>query len=301
MPITLPVLSRREFLTAVALTGTAAGLPRGLWGADSACDPNRFALLSDTHVAADPKTAARGVTMFENLQTVVREILATQPLPAAVLINGDCAYLKGTSEDYATLLDALQPLRERGLPVHLVMGNHDHRERFREAFGEAARKASQLEEKHVLVLPTPHANWFVLDSLDQTDKTPGVLGSHQLEWLADALDRAADKPALVMVHHNPDSRPVISGLVDTSPLFDLLLPRRHVKAWFYGHTHVWAVSQRDGMHLVNLPPTAYVFSPVQPSGWVDARLNATGMTLELRSVDPQHARHGERVELAWRS
>jgi len=158
-----------------------------------------------------------------------------------------------------------------------------------------------LEEKHVLVIPTPHANWFVLDSLDQTNKTAGVLGSDQLKWLADALDRAADKPALVIIHHNPDHRPIISGLVDTSPLFDLLLPRRQVKVWFYGHTHTWAAGQRDEMHLVNLPPTAYVFSPVQPSGWVDARLNATGMTLELRSVDPQHARHGERVELPWRS
>jgi 3',5'-cyclic AMP phosphodiesterase CpdA len=300
MPFTLPAISRREFLAAT-VAASAACLPRGLRGADSACDPNRFALLSDTHIAGDPKTAARGVTMYDNLQAVARDVLAAQPAPAGVAINGDCAYLKGTSEDYATLLAGIQGLRQGGLPVHLAMGNHDHRERFREAFGEAARQASQLDEKHVLVLSAPHANWFVLDSLDQTDKTAGKLGEQQLKWLVEALDRAADKPALVILHHNPDQRPVVSGLTDTAALLDVLLPRRQVKAWFYGHSHAWSVSERDGMHLVNLPPTAYVFAPSQPSGWVDARLNAGGMTLELRCVDPQHARHGQRVDLAWRS
>jgi 3',5'-cyclic AMP phosphodiesterase CpdA len=299
MPFTLPTISRRQFLTVTA-AGAATCLTRGIGAEDRVGDPNRFALLSDTHVAADPKTIARGISMHDHLQAVVREILASQPAPAGVFISGDCALAKGLSEDYSTLLDLLGPLRDAGVPIHLAMGNHDHRERFRQAFGESARKASSLPEKHVLVVPSPHANWFVLDSLDQTEKTPGTLGGEQLQWLAQALDRAADKPALVMVHHQPDNRPVAGGLVDTEPLFEVLSPRRHVKALFFGHTHVWLVTGRDGIHLVNLPPTAYVFSPGQPSGWVDARVTAAGITLELRCVNPQHARHGQRVELTWR-
>jgi 3',5'-cyclic AMP phosphodiesterase CpdA len=300
MPFTLPTISRRQFLTAAA-AGAATCLTRGAGAEDRVRDPNRFALLSDTHIAGDPKTIARGISMHEHLQAVVREILASQPTPAEVFISGDCVYSKGLSEDYSTLLDVLKPLSEAGLPIHLGMGNHDHRERFREAFGEAVRKASSLEAKHVLVVPSPQANWFVLDSLDQTDKTPGTLGGEQLQWLAQALDQAADKPALVVVHHQPDNRPVVSGLVDTNPLFEVLSPRRHVKALFFGHTHVWLVTEREGIHLVNLPPTAYVFSPGQPNGWVDASLTAAGMTLELRCVNPLHARHGQRVELKWRS
>jgi len=128
----------------------------------------------------------------------------------------------------------------------------------------ATRKASSLDEKQVLIVASPQANWFVLDSLDQTDKTPGKLGGEQLQWLARALDQATDKPALVMVHHQPDNRPVVNGLVDTDDLFEVLSPRRHVKALFFGHTHVWLATERDGIHLVNLPPTAYVFAPGQP-------------------------------------
>ena len=89
-------------------------------------------------------------------------------------------------------------------------------------------------------------------------------------------------------------------LVDTEPLFKVLSPRPHVKALIFGHSHVWKVEQREGLHLVNLPPVAYVFAASNPNGWVDARVAADGLTLELRCLDPQHAQHGQRVQLKWR-
>jgi 3',5'-cyclic-AMP phosphodiesterase len=162
MPITLPPISRRRFLTTAA-AGATTCLARGGLGKDPLGDANRFALLSDTHIAGDRKKMARGINMYDNLQTVVGEVLAEQPAPAGVVIAGDLAFNDGTREDYATLLEAVQPLRERGLPVHLALGNHDHRQRFWQALGEAERKTSRLEQKHVLVVSTPLANWFVLD------------------------------------------------------------------------------------------------------------------------------------------
>ena len=80
----------------------------------------------------------------------------------------------------------------------------------------------------------------------------------------------------------------------------MLLPRRQAKALFFGHTHDWTVREREGLHLVNLPPTAYVFFEGKPSGWVDLRLGEAGGVLELRCLDRNHRQHGERVELAWR-
>jgi len=79
------------------------------------------------------------------------------------------------------------------------------------------------------------------------------------------------------------------------------LPRRHVKAFFYGHSHAWRVDQRNGLHLVNLPAVAYVFAASQANGWVDARVAAGGLTLQLRCLDPQHAQQGQRVDLKWRT
>jgi 3',5'-cyclic AMP phosphodiesterase CpdA len=301
MPITLKAISRRRFLVTSVAGAAAVCSVRGAVGKERPADPNRFALLADTHVAGDRLAVARGINMADHLQAVGREILAAEAAPAGVLIGGDCAYTSGTSEDYGVLMDLLRPLREQGSPVHLALGNHDHRERFWQAAGEADRQASLVEEKHVLKVAAPLANWFILDSLDVTNKTPGTLGDHQLKWLAGALDQAADKPALVMVHHNPDEKPKTTGLTDTGRLFEVLLPRRHVKAVFFGHTHVWQTGERDGLHFVNLPPTAYVFSAGKPSAWVDARLTGNGMTLELRCVDAQHPQHGQRVDLNWRA
>ena len=120
-------------------------------------------------------------------------------------------------------------------------------------------------------METPHANWFLLDSLDKTGHAMGLLGDTQLLWLAKALDARADKPALVLAHHNPDRLINIHGLTDTAKLFDVLVPRRHVKAYFYGHTHRWQVGRESKIHLVNIPATAWLFEPGEPRGLLTAR------------------------------
>ncbi|MGB7933682.1 MAG: hypothetical protein WCH04_15950, partial [Gammaproteobacteria bacterium] len=50
-------------------------------------------------------------------------------------------------------------------------------------------------DKHVSILETPRANWFLLDSLQRTNDLLGRLGEVQLQWLAKALDARADRPA----------------------------------------------------------------------------------------------------------
>jgi hypothetical protein len=56
-----------------------------------------------------------------------------------------------------------------------------------------------------------------------------------------------------------------------------------------------------GAHLVNLPTTAYVFTDGVPQGWVEVALSAGGATLVLHCVDPKHEKHGEKIELKWRT
>ena len=78
----------------------------------------------------------------------------------------------------------------------------------------------------------------LLDSLIETRTTPGLLGDAQRAWLADALDANPDKPALILIHHQPGSigpNKKASGLADAPQLFAILRPRRQVKAYFFGH------------------------------------------------------------------
>ena len=153
------------------------------------------------------------------------------------------------------------------------------------------------------VVEAPLANWFLLDSLDVTKQTPGKLGDEQRAWLAKALDARPDKPAMVMVHHNPILPDAVkkTGLLDTAELLEILGPRRQVKALFFGHTHTWRRSEHEGIHLINLPAVAYNFRPEEATGWVDCRLRADGASLELRAHDTQHAEHGKVTDLSWRA
>jgi 3',5'-cyclic AMP phosphodiesterase CpdA len=145
-------------------------------------------------------------------------------------------------------------------------------------------------------------NWFVLDSLDQTLATPGVLGKAQLDWLGTALDANASKPAIVMLHHNPGMTQNVPGLKDTADLLEVIRPRKQVKAYFCGHTHVWSLTKDEsGIHFINLPPTSYLFKEGNPSGWVRATAASDGMKLELRCLDVKHPKHGEVNELKWRA
>jgi 3',5'-cyclic-AMP phosphodiesterase len=211
---------------------------------------------------------------------------------------------EGLPDDYANLAQCVSPLDEAGLPLHVTMGNHDDRGPCFAALTDQRSAQSPVESKHVSVIESPHANLFLLDSLQEVNVVTGELGKAQRDWLAEALDERSDKPAIVIAHHNPQFTPPPegnrwSGIQDSAEFFELLTARKQVKAYVYGHTHDWSISQRDGIQLINLPPVAYVFAAGKANGWVWARLHPEGIELELRTIDPAHPRNGERVNLNW--
>jgi 3',5'-cyclic AMP phosphodiesterase CpdA len=301
MPIYLPPLSRRRFLARSLAAGVGLALNSRAFAANKPTDPDFWALFSDIHLAANRAQLGRGVNMADHFRNASEELLALPKRPAGLFVVGDCAFNSGEKGDYATVAEMLEPIRAAQVPVHLALGNHDHRERFWEAFEEEKAAKRPVAERQTAMLPTPRANFFVLDSLDKTLATPGRLGEEQLKWLAEALDANARKPAIVFIHHNPGLHGNM-GLIDTLGLWDVIRPRKQVKAYIYGHTHTWKV-ERDssGIHLINLPPVAYVFEKGYPSGWVHTTLQRQGMRLELRCTDPTHQAHGQIVNLKWRA
>ena len=308
MPIHLDSFSRRRFIQGSTVL-TLATAARGFAAKPS--DTEIWALLSDTHIDADPaKISNQGVNMAEHLRQVLREVIAEKDNLTGVIIDGDCAFLDGQPGDYTTLIELLAPLREAGLPIHFTLGNHDDREAFSSALGEVSGP-SPVVGKLCSLIETPLANLILLDSLRYVNKVEGEFGAEQLAWIAKILDASPDKPAIVIGHHYPqeyrediipgDEKIKISGLVDSEAFLRTLNTRPAAKAYIYGHSHTWLLKQSsDGLHEINLPPTAYVFDKARPSGWVRATISGSGISLELRSIDPAHAEHGKLKTLAWR-
>jgi endonuclease/exonuclease/phosphatase family metal-dependent hydrolase len=312
MPIILPPITRRQFIQrSLALGGTALMSSRALLASDSAgvgVDPNRVALLADTHISADPNLAYPGtkwpgspvkesehesVNMADALTQAAKDVIALNPRPAHLIVNGDCALSNGSEAEYNEFLRLVEPIRAAGITVHVTIGNHDNRENLWKLLPFLKQEQMGVQAG---VIELPHANLVLLDSGKR-----GILGDQQLDWLAKQLDERADKPALIFGHYNPypnrGVRP-IKGMRDGPSLLKLLDERKHARAYFYGHTHEWQYDRRDHLDLINQPAVSYYFGKGHAHGWVDMKLTETSADLELHCINRKHPQHGERRQVS---
>lgn len=270
---------------------------------------SEIALLSDTHISADPNEQARGIKMADHLSKAVGQVVDRLPNGSHVVINGDCAYLKGLADDYRTFARLVSPLSEAGMKLHVTLGNHDDRGPLYELLPGQRDNDQYVGEKHVDVISLPDADLVLLDSLWKVNQVTGQFGTAQLDWLRSWLEKDSTRPVIVIGHHNlqfqktSQDKP-ITGVKDSGKLAELLADHPRVKAYCYGHTHRWEHTalelegdDRSSLDLVNLPAVAYVFDEKQPSGWVHAKFDGGKMEMELHSLDASHPEHQQQTSV----
>jgi Icc protein len=254
-----------------------------------------WALLSDTHIPANPEEAYRDFKPVENLKKVVAEVLSAKPEGA--LICGDLARLQGLTPDYEMVKSLVAPVVDK-MPLAMTLGNHDDRRNFLASLGATQQGKQTVQGKFVLVVEGPVVRFVMLDSLLQPNVTPGQLGKNQRNWLTEYLKSSSEKPTLIVVHHTLDDGD--GSLVDYERLFEIVKPHKKVKAILYGHSHVYRYDVNDGIHLVNLPAIGYNFTDAQPVGWVDSILTAHGGDFTLHAFGGNREKDGKTVSLKWR-
>jgi 3',5'-cyclic AMP phosphodiesterase CpdA len=285
MPVTLRP-TRRGFLQAAL---GAAATARG------AAPATRWALLSDTHVPADPALEARGFRPYDNLARVVPEI--ERWAPDGAIVSGDLARTEGLAGDYRSLDTLLRPLAAK-LPVSLVLGNHDDRKNFLAAFSKSPGARQPVPNKCVTVIESAPVRILLLDSLLYTNRVAGLLGKAQRAWLEEYLARPNQPPTILVFHHPPTEED--SALLDSDRLLHIAARSRQVKAIVYGHSHAYNFQTQDGLHLVNVPAVGYNFTPGEPVGWVEATLTAEGADFRLRAFAGNREQDGKTLSLRWR-
>ncbi|MDA1273135.1 MAG: metallophosphoesterase [Verrucomicrobia bacterium] len=289
-------IDRRSFLRITSLgAATIATLtPGSLSGAAASGEEFHLALLSDTHLPGDRKNGYRGFNPWENLKRIVPDVVASKP--EGMLLCGDAARLSGLPQDYIELKSVLEPISAVA-PAYIGLGNHDNRAEFLKVFSPVPDQRETVKNKHIMVIEHPVLRIVLLDSLLYVNEVAGLLGKEQRQWLTDYLPDHADRPVVLFVHHTLGDGD--GDLLDAERMFDILLPNRHVKAIFYGHSHVWEQTERQGIQLINLPAVGYNFRDADPVGWVQARFQSNGVDLTLRAIGGNTAGDGEKIRVQW--
>ncbi|MCA0962529.1 phosphodiesterase [Salipiger bermudensis] len=190
--------------------------------------------FTDTHLVPPGETLHK-LDPAEMLRRGVAHVLAHHADADLLVITGDLCN-DGDPSAYALLREILAPLP---CPVRLMLGNHDERPAFRDAFPDQPVTESGHVQSH---MDTPQGRLLFLDSHEH-----GFIGGKFCEarrdWLRDALEGAGDQPVTVFIHHPPAHHGLAHfdhiGLHDTDALLTVL--RGHgpgVRHVVFGHIHV---------------------------------------------------------------
>ena len=158
--------------------------------------PVLIAQISDLHIKPPGALAYGRVDTAKALERCVAALNAFEPAPDFVVISGDLVDTP-TAEEYEYLKQLLAPLK---LPFAGIPGNHDSRELMRAAFPAApyVRATGPLDQK----IEVRGLDLLLLDS-SVPGKPHGTLETSTLQWLDATLAAAADRPALLFLHHPP--------------------------------------------------------------------------------------------------
>lgn len=160
-------------------------------------EPIKFVHLTDTHMNAPGKDGLLAkYNLSEKVEQVFTWIEETNLNPAFVVITGDVVH-EGDTEDYAyvrRLLD--EGSRRIGVPVYIVLGNHDHRKPFREGYlGE-----QPSEEPYYYSHTIDGLRLIGLNSQVEGSNN-GTIDEQQVAWLKQELSTPAPKGTIIALHH----------------------------------------------------------------------------------------------------
>ncbi|HEV2516625.1 MAG TPA: phosphodiesterase [Devosia sp.] len=214
----------------------------------------KFIVMSDLHLVPEGElsmtldTAAR-------LETAVETINARYADADFCILAGDLADL-GQAAAYRRLQAILGKL---SIPVHITLGNHDDRPTFLAVFGQQfAGETGHLDK----VIDIKGYRIILLDS-SEPGRVDGVLEAQQIDWLKARLAEAADKPVIVILHHNANALHIESDtirILEDGPFLAALLTHDDIRQVIAGHVHITSTATYRGIAFTTLAGGHYSVS-----------------------------------------
>ena len=214
-----------------------------------------IAQLSDTHFCAEGTRLYGRIDTNAGLARAIETVNRLRPRPDLVLVTGDLAE-SGQAAQYAMLRILLARLE---MPVFVLPGNHDSRERLRAAFADHAYLPAEGTFLHYALELGP-LSLIALDT-QLPGEDGGALCAERLAWLDSALHLKRERQTLIAMHHPP--APIGVDWLDRSncanaEAFAAVVSRHpQVERILCGHVHRAAQIRFAGTMVATAPSTAY--------------------------------------------
>jgi 3',5'-cyclic AMP phosphodiesterase CpdA len=212
-----------------------------------------IAQISDPHITADPNGEAAA-----RLRDAIGHLMRLPTPPAAVMVTGDCTD-GGTAEEYELFRELVRPLP---MPVYVLPGNHDRRERMLSVFGAQGQSALYGFVQYVV-----DAGPLRLVALDThvPGSDEGELCAERLRWLDERLAEAPERPTLLFMHHPPVpcGMEVLDamGLRHPERLGEVVARHPQVEVIAAGHIHCILTRRFHGTIAVTAASTMHQLMP----------------------------------------
>lgn len=229
-----------------------------------------------TGTAGDASIIKQMAYMDEIIDTLLDETARARP--AALLLCGDLTN-NGSVEEHRAVARKLEPLRQKGIPVFVTMGNHDMDrgvapdtlKEIYKTFGYEGALSEDEDTMSYLAAVSDELWLLSLDSNAYGEKSGGGAGTvpqSTMDWIADCLDRAEKAGVMVvpfshhnLVVHNMNGRGENYN-IDNGDVLAQLLMDYGTPVYLSGHRHNSFVAsmEKDGRRLDELVsdmPEAY--------------------------------------------
>jgi len=216
--------------------------------------PTLLVQISDLHIGGNEN----GIDPIPRLEAVIEAIRALPNWPQGALVSGDLTD-DGAADGYGLARELLTRL---DVPLHVLPGNHDDRERIRQAFGLPGMGDEPINYS----VDVGDLRLVAFDSV-VPGQDPGDFPPDRLRWLDEELRASPARPTLLAMHHTP----LTTGIPEWDEI-NLLAPQREalaevvarhpqVKAIVGGHLHRVAAAALAGRPVLSVPSTYWQVRP----------------------------------------
>lgn len=209
-------------------------------------DTLKFVVMSDLHLVREGETSM-SLDTAARLEAAVACLNERYADADFVVIAGDLA-----DEGEAAAYERLKAITAGiTLPTYITLGNHDDRPTFLNVFG--AHHADETGKiNHVI--DAKGYRVIVLDS-SEPGRVDGVLTAHQMDWLTTRLAEAADRPVIVVLHHNANALHISADTIkihDDAPFIAALKTHGDIRQVIAGHVHLTSTAIYHGLPFTTL-------------------------------------------------